>query len=223
MSVTDASQASSDPIEARVAELAAALQGPAREKARMVAELRDGLIDAAAELANGREPDRAEAVRQFGTVAELVPPFQRELTIAQARHTSRSVLLPVPFLLLCWYALAAVQRLPRPAEVLLAHLGGTAAAGALVAAAFLAATGPVARWLRTPERLPTLVAWTGTTAAVALALSAFTLTTASLLTGNWPLSVLAGAVAIAFHAKIAASARACRRCAAAVTAPGSHT
>ncbi|MFD6225703.1 hypothetical protein ACFWFZ_02280 [Streptomyces sp. NPDC060232] len=53
----------------------------------------------------------------------------------------------------------------------------------------------------------------GTTAAVALALSAFMLTIASLLTANWPLCALAGAVAIVFHAKIAASARACRECA----------
>ncbi|MFC9582126.1 hypothetical protein ACFVJ8_04665 [Streptomyces yangpuensis] len=58
-----------------------------------------------------------------------------------------------------------------------------------------------------------MVAWTGTTAAVAFALSAFTLTANALLTPGPSLCALVGAVAIVFHAKIAASARACRRCA----------
>ncbi|MCX5589272.1 permease prefix domain 1-containing protein [Streptomyces erythrochromogenes] len=209
-----------DPIEAHVAELAAVLHGAEREKARMLSELREGLLDAAAELAPGCQPDHEaarEAVRQFGGVAELAPGFQRELTIVQARHTSRRILLLAPLLLPCWYLLAAAgptaHRLPYAAQVLLAHLGGTAAATALAAAAFLAATGRLARRLSTPDRLPVMVAWTGTTAAVALALSAFTLTIASLLTSSWPLCALAGAVAIVFHAKIAASARACRQCA----------
>ncbi|MGW6979277.1 permease prefix domain 1-containing protein [Streptomyces sp. NPDC054932] len=220
MSATNTAGDRSDPIEAHVAELAAVLRGADREKVRMLAELREGLLDAATDLAAGRErPDREaarEAVRQFGSVSELAPAFQRELTLAQARLTSRRILLLVPFLLPCWYALATAgataHRLPHAAHLLLAHLGGTAAAAALAAAAFLAATGPLARRLPTPDRLPVMVAWTGTTAAVALALSAFTLTIASLLTANWPLCVLAGAVAIVFHAKIAAAARTCRQC-----------
>ncbi|MFJ9942714.1 permease prefix domain 1-containing protein [Streptomyces erythrochromogenes] len=209
-----------DPIEAHVAELAAVLRGAEREKARMLNELREGLRDTAAELAPGGRPDQEaarEAVRQFGDVAELAPDFQRELTIVQARHTSRRILLLTPLLLPCWYLLAAAgssaHRLPYAAQVLLAHLGGTAAATALAAAVFLAATGRLARRFSTPDRLPVMVAWTGTTAAVALALSAFTLTIASLLTSSWPLCALAGTVAIVFHAKIAASARACRQCA----------
>ncbi|WP_419994609.1 hypothetical protein [Streptomyces boninensis] len=238
-----AEPAAADPIEAHVAELAAVLHGPPRQKDRMLAELREGLLDAAAEVAADAAPDLApdvtadgeaapgaqplaaeaarEAVRQFGAITDLAPTFQRELTIAQARHTARGVLLAVPFLLPCWYVLAtaavsAAHQLPHLAQVLLAHLGGTAAATALAAAAFLAATGPLARRLPAADRadrLPLVVAWTGTTAAVALALSACTLTVASLLTANWPLSALAGAVTIACHSKIAASARACRQCA----------
>ncbi|KJK53914.1 permease prefix domain 1-containing protein [Streptomyces sp. NRRL F-4428] len=209
-----------DPIEAHVAELAAVLRGTDRAKTRMLAELREGLLDAAAELAPGREPDdeaAREAVRQFGSVAELAPGFQHELTLVQARHTSGRILLLAPLLLPCWYVLAAAgptaHGLPYAAQVLLAHLGGTAAAAALAAAAYLAATGPLARRLATPARLPAVVAWTGTTAAVALALSAFTLTLASLLTASRPLCALAGAVVIVFHARVAASARACRECA----------
>ncbi|MFD5619631.1 permease prefix domain 1-containing protein [Streptomyces yangpuensis] len=214
-----------DPIEAHVAELAAVLHGVDRAKSRMLAELREGLLDAATELAPGGEPDHEaarEAVRQFGGVAELAPDFQRELTLIQARHTSRRILLLAPLLLPCWYVLATAgppaHRLPYAAQVLLAHLGGTAAATALAAAVFLAATGRLARRLATPDRLPVMVAWTGTTAAVAFALSAFTLTASALLTPGPPLCVLVGAVAIVFHAKIAASARACRRCARLVVA-----
>ncbi|MEU6313322.1 permease prefix domain 1-containing protein [Streptomyces sp. NPDC047014] len=207
-----------DPIEAHVAALGSVLRGADREKARMLAELREGLREAAADClaeAGGASDEAAarEAVRQFGSVADLAPSFQRELTIAQARHTSRRILLLLPLLLPCWYLLTAAHHLPAPAQVALAHLGGTAAATALAAAAFLALTGRLARRLPTPERLPVMVAWTGTTAAVALALSALTLAAASFLASNWPLCLLACGVALTCHARIASSSRACRACA----------
>ncbi|MFB7172466.1 hypothetical protein ACFCYM_16795 [Streptomyces sp. NPDC056254] len=186
----------------------------------MLAELREGLLDAAAELAPGREPDdeaAREAVRQFGSVAELAPGFQHELTLVQARHASGRILLLAPLLLPCWYVLAAAgptahglpYGAPGAARAPGRHRCGRRAGGSGVPAA----TGPLARRLATPARLPAVVAWTGTTAAVALALSAFTLTVASLLTAGRPLCALAGAVVIVFHAKVAASARACRACA----------
>ncbi|MDW6060441.1 hypothetical protein SAZ11_23625 [Streptomyces sp. FXJ1.4098] len=103
--------------------------------------------------------------------------------------------------------------LPRPVEVLAAHVGGVAAAAALLAAVSLAATGALARRLPTPRRLPLMVAWTGTAACAALAISALTLTTASALAGNWLVSTGVGVVTIASHVRIAASARACRECA----------
>ncbi|MGY0059064.1 hypothetical protein ACWY4P_21330 [Streptomyces sp. LZ34] len=212
-----------DPIEEHVAALAAALQGPVRVKDRMLAEARDALADAAADIALGASPDgRADdhaarqAVDDFGSVEEIAPAFQRELTIAQARHTARRVALLVPVLILCWYVMVIVDRgrgLPHAVQLLAAHVGGVAAAAALLAAASLAATGALARRLPTPHRLPLIVAWTGTTAGMALAISALTLTTASVLAGNWPLSAVIGAITIASHVRIAASARACRQCA----------
>ncbi|WP_326766771.1 permease prefix domain 1-containing protein [Streptomyces sp. NBC_01591] len=213
--------AGADPIDAHIADLTAALHGPVRAKSRMVTELREGLIDAARDLSSGREPDHhaaRQAVREFGTVAEIVPSFQRELTIAQARHTARRVMLIVPLLLVCWYMAqtwdgSTGHRPPGPIQLLVAHLGGVAASASFLAAAALAATGALARRLPTPDQLPIMVAWTGTTAAAALAISAIALTLASVLATNWPLSLLAGLVTIVFHAKIAASARACRECA----------
>jgi hypothetical protein len=205
-----------DPIEEYLSDLTAALRGPARVKSRMVSELREGLMDAAAELPPGEHAAR-QAVGQFGTVAELAPDFQRELTIAQARRTSAAIAALVPFLFLCWHLVeiadGSAGRLPGYVQVAAAHLGGVAAATALLGAAILAATGALARRLPTPERLPLAVAWTGTTAAVALATSAITLAVASLLAADLPLVMLAGALTIVCHAKIAASARLCRHCA----------
>ncbi|MFD0905748.1 permease prefix domain 1-containing protein, partial [Actinomadura sediminis] len=92
-------------IDAHVAALAAALHGPARTKARMLTEVRDGLTDAADALAaTGLPADAAarRAVRDFGAVADVAPEFQRELTIAQARRTALAAALSAPVLLLCW-------------------------------------------------------------------------------------------------------------------------
>lgn len=206
-----------DPIEEYLTDLTAALHGPARVKARMVGELREGLVDAASDLCPERvldEDTARQAVGQFGTVAELAPDFQRELTIAQARRTSAAIAALVPLLLLCWHLVEITDgRLPGAVQPAAAHLGGVAAATALLGAAFLAATGALARRLPVPRRLPLVVAWTGTTAAAALALSALVLTCAALLAADLPLAGLAGALTIVCHAKIAASARLCRRCA----------
>ncbi|GAA1303219.1 hypothetical protein OG298_44840 (plasmid) [Streptomyces sp. NBC_01005] len=217
-----------DPIEAHLADLTATLHGPARLKTQMVDELREGLLDTMRELSPDAEPDRdaaRQAIREFGPVAELAPSFQRELTITQARHTARTVMLIIPCLLVCWYLVelstrAAGHRLPDPLQVVVAHLGGLAALTALLAAVSLSVTGTLARRLPLPQQLPLVVAWTGTTAAVALGLSALTLITAAVFATNWPLTAAACLITIVFHARIAASARACRHCACLpVTAP----
>ncbi|MEV6956277.1 hypothetical protein [Streptomyces sp. NPDC051183] len=217
-----------DTIEVHLAELTATLHGPARLKTQMVDELREGLLDTARELSPDTEPGRdaaRQAIRQFGTVAEIAPSFQHELTITQARHTARTVMMIVPCVLVCWYLVelatrAAGHRLLDLLQVTVAHLGVLAALTALLAAVCLSITGTLARRLPLPQRLPLVVAWTGTTAAVALGLSALTLITAAVLATNWPLIAAACLITIAFHTRIAASARACRHCARLpVTAP----
>ncbi|AZM50307.1 hypothetical protein DMB38_35030 [Streptomyces sp. WAC 06738] len=209
-------------VEDHLAALDAALHGPARVKSRMLAEVRDGLTDAADAHAEAGAPSQAaaaaRAVRDFGTVAEVGPAFQRELTVAQARQTARIVALVVPFLMACWYLVGATSadaggRLPAAVHVLTANVGGLAALAALLAAGALAATGAVARRAATPRRLPLVVAWTGTTAAVALAVSALTLTAGAVVARDWPAGALAGAVTLVAHTRLAASARACRHCA----------
>ncbi|MFH8609446.1 permease prefix domain 1-containing protein [Streptomyces sp. NPDC018029] len=215
-----------DPVEEHITALAAALHGPAKAKSRLVEEMRAGLVDtAAAYVDEGADEVEAahRAIHEFGTVDELAPACQRELTVAQARHTARTVALTAPFLVACWYLARTAGGGPAPGELahtpqlLAAHLAFVATLAALLAAATLAATGPLARRLPTPDRaphrLPLVVAWTGTTASAAMAVATLALATAAALATNWPLLAAAGALAAASHAVVATSARACRRCA----------
>lgn len=210
-----------DPVEDYVTALTATLHGPARVKARMIEEIRGGLADTVTAHTRGGTADpRAahRAIEEFGTVDEIAPGCQRELTIAQARHTARTVALTTPFLVACWYLAWTTGQdqpwgLPRVAQLLAVHLAGVAGVAALLAAAALAVTGSLARRLPVPRRLPLAVAWTGTTASAAMAVATLALATACVLAANWPLLAPAGALAAVSHAVVAASARACRRCA----------
>ncbi|AZM53737.1 hypothetical protein DMA15_15085 [Streptomyces sp. WAC 01529] len=208
-------------LQEYVADLGAALHGPAKAKSRLIGEVRDGLADTAAAYADaglGEEEAARRAVREFGSVGELVPSCQRELTVAQARHTARAVTLAAPFLIGCWYLARSAGHdlawdVSRAPQLLAVHLAFVATAAALLAAVTLAATGSLARRLPAPNRLPLLVAWAGTTASGAMAAATLALTTAAALATNWPLLAFAGALAAASHAALAPSARACRHCA----------
>ncbi|KQX37208.1 permease prefix domain 1-containing protein [Streptomyces anulatus] len=210
-----------DLVEKHVAELDALLHGPSRAKSRLVEEARDGLTETVAAYTGEGEPyERAvhRAVAEFGSARELAASFQRELTIAQARHTARAIALSAPFLLACWFLVQSTgapqaSAVPRAAQLLATHLATVAGAAVLLAAAALAATGVLARRLPVPHRLPLTVAWTGTTASVSMAVATLALATASVLAENWPLTAAACALAAASHAVVAGSARACRRCA----------
>ena len=203
------------------AALVGALHGPARVKARMIEEIRDGLVDTLdACSGQGIAYERAvrRAVREFGTPDDLVSSCQRELTIAQTRRTARTIALTAPLLIVCWYAIERATHgqerlMPSAAELLAVHLAGVAGVTALVAVAALVATGGLARRLPTSPRVPLAVAWTATTASAAMAIGTCAFAVVSLLSTNWPLTVLAGSLAAASHALMAASARACRACA----------
>lgn len=75
-------------IEAHVEALGTVLRGPARVRRDMLRELHDGLTDTArAHTDRGLDQDAAgrAAVAEFGTVAELAPAYQDELTAHQGR------------------------------------------------------------------------------------------------------------------------------------------
>ncbi|MFD5569712.1 permease prefix domain 1-containing protein [Streptomyces cadmiisoli] len=210
-----------DPIDDYVSALAAALHGPERTKARMVAEVREGLTDAVSERTRaGLTYQHAadEAVQEFGSADELVGSWQRELTIAQARHTARAVALTIPFVIACWFLVRQAGtdqtwQLPRTAQLLAVNLAGVSAVAALLSAATLAATGTLARWLPTPDRLPLAVAWAATVASLSMAVATLALAIAAALGTNWLLLAFAGALAATSHALVAGSARSCRHCA----------
>ncbi len=100
-----------DPVATHVAELDRVLRGPRAVKRSMLAEMRDGLTDAVADhRERGLDPERAAtaAVREFGTVRELAPLLQDELTARQGRHTALLLVVAFPALLLAWDAVWAV-------------------------------------------------------------------------------------------------------------------
>lgn len=209
----------SDPVDDYLAALTAAVHGPAKAKARLLEEIRDGLEDAvSAQGDTARHRAAALALHDFGTVEEVASSCQLELTIAQTRHTSRALALTVPFLLACWYLIRTASPssdgpVPRAAQLIAAHLTGAATIAAVLAAAALAATGSLARWLPTPPKLPRVIAWTSTSTGVAMGVATIALLTASPCAANWPLVALAGLFTAASHAMVARSARACRECA----------
>lgn len=200
-------------IETYVDELAAELRGPARVKARMVQEVRDGLTDTvAARTDAGFPPEEAlrDALREFGTPAEVAPSCQRELTVAQTRHTAFALLATVPVLLGCWHLAWSIGRdqgiPPSQTAQLLATIAGTSA---LVSCAALVIT----RRLSVPGRLPLLMGWTGTAASIAMPLTTVALATTLPLAENWALLLLIAAGTIAAHSALANSAKTCRECA----------
>jgi hypothetical protein len=91
-------------VDAYVARLDRALAGPRRVRADLIAEARDGLVDATEALqARGLDRRTAErrAVAEFGPVDEIAAAFRSELGIAQARRTLvifAAVLLPQPII-----------------------------------------------------------------------------------------------------------------------------
>ncbi|MEY6563592.1 permease prefix domain 1-containing protein [Streptomyces sp. PGLac3x] len=210
-----------DHVERYAAELAAALRGPAGARARLVAEVRDGLAETvAAYEAAGAAPERAvrEAVAEFGSVAEVAASCQRELTVAQARHTARALALTGPFLVACCWLVRGAGGgrggVSGFAYQVAVQLSSAAAVAVVLAASARAATGAWGRGLPVAaERLPAAVAWTGTAASVAMAATTLTLAAAAFLAEEWPLTVLAGALAAASHAVVAGPSRVCRECA----------
>ena len=103
--MTPAPMDGTDLLDRHVAALGATLRGPGGLRRDVLAEVRDGLHDAAqAHRARGRAPADAAAmaVAEFGPVDDLAPLYQAELTVAQARRTALVVVLIFPALVLGW-------------------------------------------------------------------------------------------------------------------------
>lgn len=132
-------------IDGYIDELGAALRGPRRAKADLLAEARDSLVDAVdAYQSRGlsRETAEREAVDEFGAVREVAPGYQAELGLAQGRRTALLIFLVLAAQDPLWDAwlsmTAAGAAAPRPGLALVdgavKWLGGLAMAGALLVA-----------------------------------------------------------------------------------------
>jgi hypothetical protein len=94
-----------DPVGAHVAELDRVLHGPGAAKRSMIAEVSDGLHDAAAAYRDGGlDPQQAAAtaVQDFGPVREIAPLMQEELVARQGRSTALLLVVAFPTMLVAW-------------------------------------------------------------------------------------------------------------------------
>jgi len=160
-------------VDAYLGELAHLLRGPRRRRARILAELRDGLDQAIADqTTDGRTEDQAveSAIDQFGTPRAVADAFAGELATAYARHTIAWYIATGPLVGVWWLLLLQ----PHPRRVgLLAVLAAIPVIPLIpvaiaTAAGTFATTGRLMRWL--PEASP-YRALTATIAVAALALA----------------------------------------------------
>src|SRR6266508_2213970 len=95
-------------VDAYLGELAHLLRGPRRRRARILAELRDGLDQAIADqTTDGRTEDQAveSAIDQFGTPRAVADAFAGELATAYARHTIAWYIATGPLVGVWWLLL----------------------------------------------------------------------------------------------------------------------
>jgi hypothetical protein len=145
-------------MDAYLTELASRLRGPRRRREAIIAELRDGLHDAADHHgARALTPDQAAtaAIAQFGTPQAVADAFAGELATAYARRTIAGYIVTGPLVGVWWLLLllhphpwrtgviallAAIPVIPL-IVIAIAAAGGT-----------FATTGRLMRWL--PEASP---------------------------------------------------------------------
>ncbi|MEV4895479.1 permease prefix domain 1-containing protein [Nonomuraea sp. NPDC055795] len=92
-------------IDDYVTDLGRALYGPTGPRRDMVVEARDSLVDTAdAYEADGLAREEAErlAVQEFGSVEEIAPEYQSELTACAGRRLAGLLFVSVPLTALAW-------------------------------------------------------------------------------------------------------------------------
>jgi hypothetical protein len=217
----------STTIDGYLAEVAARLPGPARLRYPILAELRSGLLDAAeAYQAAGQTPDAAAraAVLDFGAPGPVAAGFQAELASRQARQVAIAVLVTGPLTGLLWLLTAVASHLGPDLPGLGTGLSPGARGGlvlvaaaivgtAWAAAAGIAATGRLTRWLPVrPGRAPLAAALAGFCAAAADGLGV-TVLAAELVLAPGRLALLPAVLAtVAGLTRLALAGRAARRC-----------
>jgi hypothetical protein len=220
-------------VEAWLAELAAGLHGPARARTAVVAELRDGLLEAVDSYrAEGLAPVEAAraAVDEFGEPAAIATAFAAELAARQARRTAVALIGTGPLVGLLWgAAMASSHLLAHPAQpgppwtwpqlpvalrMVCALLAAVLVVGVPAGLFAVAATGRVSRWLPRPARharlAPTAAATLGVAALAADVIVLTTVSTMAIVTPGrlvWAPAIVA---ALASLTRLVLNARATR-------------
>jgi hypothetical protein len=155
-------------VAMHMAALEGSLVGPRRIRRSMIAEARAGLWDAvAAYRGGGVPPDRAEelAIRDFGTVGEVAPSYQAELTARQGRGAAALYAIVFPSMLFGWDLLWSTGAVTWPrgsAPHLVAALASVQdVVTVIVAAAALTLLAITFRSTVSPHRLTVAIGLTG--------------------------------------------------------------
>ncbi len=216
-------------LERYLADITARLPGPRRCRARIIAELRSGLMDAAdAHRSAGLARCEAEqaAVSEFGDADQVARGFRQELAACQARRVAAALLASGPVTGLLWIATARASHLtirlapawqqgglplglPAGIPLVAAAVAVTACAAVLG----IATTGRLTRWLPDrPRRAPIAAAVAGYGAVGADALG-LALLASLLATAPGRLSpFLAATAAVASLVRLLLANRAARHC-----------
>jgi hypothetical protein len=168
--------ARSDAIDGLLRAIGASLPGPARPREEILAELRDGLMEAAeANLRSGLGHDEAAelAVHQFGDAARLAAAFWPEMAAARAREVVLALFATGPIVVALWVS-AARSRGSGSEGGLFDSSAAHIAAALLIATTIgcgiwtIVATGRIISWLRLAPQAPLLgAAATGGIAVIA--------------------------------------------------------
>ena len=167
------------PIRAYLDEVAASLHGPRRRRARILAELRDGLEQAITDRTGRGEPAGQAtdaSIAEFGTPDVVAAAFAGELATGYARQTVITFVATGPLIGTWWLLLLRPDPWRAGPAALLTAIPviPLIAVGLATAAGTLATTGRLMRWL--PETRParTLTA-TATVAGLTLAADLLTI------------------------------------------------
>ncbi|HZM74164.1 MAG TPA: permease prefix domain 1-containing protein [Candidatus Limnocylindrales bacterium] len=200
-------------VDAYLSALAGWLHGPRRRRARILAELKDGLTHAIdGHVSHGRSQPEATsaAIAEFGAPQVVAQAFAGELTAAHARKTIAAYVATGPLVGIWWLLLlrpypwhggliallAAIPVIPMIA-IIMAMAVGT-----------LATTGSLMRWL--PETHPRR-ALTLTMTIAALALAADVTVVALYIRSDIPMQTLAAVACTASLIRIVGGALTLRR------------
>ena len=190
-----------DALAAYIADLAARLRGPRHRRQAILAELSDGLDQAAQDhRAAGLTPDQAAtaAIAQFGTPQAVADAFGGELATAYARRTIVWFIATGPLVGIWWLLLLQ----PNPWRTGLIALLAAIPAIPLIAIAVVTAggtfatTGRLMRWL--PETGPRRALAATTAIAAMCIIGDLTMITIFMVSGapTRPLAVIAIAASL---------------------------